>query len=50
MNGQFTVDGPDCLWVSDITEHVTAEGKVYVAVVVDAWSRRGVGWSIADHI
>jgi putative transposase len=34
----------------DITEHLTAEGKVYLAVVVDAWSRRVVGWSIADHI
>jgi putative transposase len=44
------VDRPDRLWVSDVTEHATAEGKVYVAVVVDAWSRRVVGWSIADHI
>jgi putative transposase len=32
------------------TEHPTAEGKVYLAVVLDAWSRRVVGWSIADHI
>ena len=50
VNRQFTVDGPDRLWVSDITEHATAEGKVYVAVVLDAWSRRVVGWSIASHI
>ena len=50
VNRQFAVEGPDRLWVSDITEHATAEGKVYVAVVVDAWSRRVVGWSIADHI
>lgn len=50
VNRQFTVHGPDRLWVSDITEHPTAEGKVYVAVVVDAWSRRVVGWSIADNI
>ena len=50
MNRQFTVEGPDRLWVSDITEHATAEGNVYVAVVLDAWSRRVVGWSIADHI
>jgi hypothetical protein len=50
VNRQFRVDGPDRLWVSDITEHPTAEGKVYVAVVLDAWSRRVVGWSIADHI
>lgn len=34
------------LWVTDITEHRTREGKVYCAVVLDAWSRRVVGWSI----
>jgi putative transposase len=47
---RFSVDGPDRLWVMDVTEHPTDEGKVYLAVVVDAWSRRVVGWSIADHI
>jgi transposase InsO family protein len=36
----------DQLWVTDITEHPTQEGKVYCAVVLDAWSRRVVGWSI----
>jgi putative transposase len=50
VNRQFSVDGPDRLWVSDITEHPTATGKVYLAVVLDAWSRRVIGWSIADHI
>ena len=34
----------------DVTEHPTGEGKVYLAVVLDAFSRRVVGWSIADHI
>jgi putative transposase len=34
------------LWVTDITEHPTREGKVYCAVVLDAFSRRVVGWSI----
>ena len=34
----------------DITEHPTDTGKVYLAVVVDAWARRVVGWSIADHL
>ena len=47
---QFNVDGPDRLWVMDVTEHRTDEGKVYLGVVVDAWSRRVVGWSIADHM
>ena len=41
---------PDRLWVMDVTEHPSEEGKVYLAVVLDAWSRRVVGWSIADHI
>jgi len=50
VNRQFSVDGPDRLWVADITEHPTATGKVYIAVVLDAWSRRVIGWSIADHI
>ena len=43
VNRRFTVEGRDRLWVSDITEHATAEGKVYLAVVLDAWSRRVVG-------
>ncbi len=39
-------DQPDQLWVTDITEHPTREGKVYCAVVLDTWSRGVVGWSI----
>jgi putative transposase len=33
-------------WVTDVTEHPTREGKLYCAVVLDAWSRRVIGWSI----
>ena len=47
---QFDPEGPDELWVMDVTEHPTDEGKVYLAVVLDAFSRIVVGWSIADHI
>lgn len=47
---RFHPSGPDRLWVADITEHPTREGKVYCAVVLDAWSRRVIGWSIADHL
>jgi putative transposase len=43
---QFAREAPDQLWVTDITEHPTREGKVYCAVVLDACSRRVVGWSI----
>jgi|SRR5579884_430638 len=46
----FSVDEADRLWVMDVTEHPTDEGKVYLATVLDAWSRRVVGWAIADHI
>ncbi|ADG97628.1 Integrase catalytic region [Segniliparus rotundus DSM 44985] len=47
---KFTADRPDKLWVTDITEHATDEGKVYCAAVLDVFSRRVVGWSIADHL
>ena len=50
VNRRFDPEGPDRLWVMDVTEHATGEGKVYLAAVLDAWSRRVVGWSIADHI
>src|ERR671921_1602321 len=43
---QFAREEPDLLWVTDITEHPTREGKVYCAVVLDTYSRRVVGWSI----
>ncbi|MYH96619.1 MAG: IS3 family transposase [Acidimicrobiia bacterium] len=42
----FARSEPDRLWVTDITEHSTREGKVYCAVVLDTFSRRVVGWSI----
>jgi putative transposase len=50
VNRQFTASGPDRLWLTDITQHRTTEGWVYCAVVLDAWSRRVIGWSIADHL
>jgi putative transposase len=46
VNRQFARTGRDQLWVTDITEHPTREGKLYCAVVLDACSRRVVGWSI----
>ena len=50
VNRKFAVSGPDRLWCADITEHPTGQGKVYATVVIDAWSRRVVGLSIADHL
>lgn len=43
---QFARDAPDRLWLTDITEHPTREGKLYCCVVLDAYSRSVVGWSI----
>jgi len=43
---QFHRDQADELWVTDVTEHPTRDGKVYCAVVLDAWSRRVIGLSI----
>ena len=47
---RFVADAPDRLWCTDITEHPTAEGKVYTCAVLDVFSRTVVGWSIADHM
>jgi len=46
VHRQFARPVRNQLWVTDITEHPTREGKVYCAVVLDTWSRRVVGWSI----
>lgn len=47
---QFTADGPNRLWVADITYIPTLEGWLFLAVVMDAWSRRIVGWSMRDDL
>ena len=46
----FQADGPNKLWVADITYVPTWAGFLYLAVVIDAWSRRVVGWSMANHL
>ena len=46
----FLPPGPDRLWVADITQQRTGEGWLYLAVILDAFSRRVVGWSMADHL
>jgi len=46
----FGVDEPDQLWVADITYVPTWSGFLYLAVVVDAWSRRVVEWSMQTHL
>jgi putative transposase len=46
----FTAAAPNQLWVADITYLRSWEGFVYLAVVVDAFSRKVVGWAMADHL
>lgn len=46
----FSVEGPNRLWVADITYVPTWVGPLYLAVVLDAWSRRIVGWAMTTHL
>jgi len=46
----FHADAPDRLWVADITYLPTWQSFLYLAVVVDTYSRRVVGWAMADHL
>jgi len=46
----FTADGLDRLWIAEITYIPTWSGFLYLSVVVDAWSRRVVGWAMANHL
>ena len=47
---EFSAWGPDELWLTDITEHRTDEGKLYVCAIKDVWSNRIVGYSIDDRM
>jgi putative transposase len=46
----FAPEAPNRLWVADLTEVATWEGKLYLAVVIDCYSRRCVGWAMAEHM
>ena len=47
---EFSADAPNRLWVADITYIPTWAGFLYLAVVLDAYSRKIVGWSMAEHL
>jgi len=47
---RFAAAAPDQLWVADITYVSTWMGFLYLAVVLDAYSRRVVGWAMAEHV
>jgi putative transposase len=50
VDRNFVASRPNQLWVADITFVPTASGFLYLAVVLDAWSRKIVGWSMANHL
>jgi len=50
LGRQFTVESPDQVWAGDITYIPTAKGFSYLAVIVDLFSRRVVGWAMAEHL
>ena len=50
VDRDFSANGPNQLWVADITFVPTAAGFLYLAVVLDAWSRKVVSWSMANHL
>jgi len=47
VNRDVTVTAVNQLWVTDITEHPITEARVYSCVVLDAFSRKAVGWAIS---
>jgi transposase InsO family protein len=50
LNRQFDVTAPNKVWTTDITYVWTLEGWLYVAIIIDLFSRQVVGWSIDDHM
>jgi transposase InsO family protein len=46
----FTPDAPDQLWAGDVTYLRTQQGWLYLATVIDLYSRRVIGWALADHL
>jgi len=50
VNRNFTADRPDALWVTDLTYVPTRSGMGYVCFIVDAFSRRIVGWRVASNM
>ena len=50
VNRNFTAEAPDRVWTADITYVHTREGFLYLAFILDVYSRRVVGWSMATHL
>ena len=50
LNRQFNVIAPDTYWIGDITYIPTKKGWLYLATVIDLYSRQIIGWSMADNM
>src|SRR3712207_218293 len=50
VDRNFAASGPNQLWVADITFIPSAAGFLYLAVVLDVWSRKVIGWATANHL
>jgi putative transposase len=50
VNRNFGAEEPDQLWAADITYVRSREGFLYLAFILDAYSRKIVGWSMATHL
>jgi transposase InsO family protein len=50
VDREFTATAPNVTWLTDITEHPTSEGKLYLCAIKDLWSTRIVGYSIGDRM
>jgi putative transposase len=50
LDGNFTADAPNRKWAGDISYIWTAQGWLYLAVILDLHSRRVVGWAVSDRM
>lgn len=50
LNQEFKVDRPNAVWVTDITEFKTSNGKLYLATIKDLFHKEVVGWALANHM
>ena len=50
LNRNFSAPAPNCVWVSDLTFIATKEGWLYLAVIIDLFSRIVVGWAVSDSL
>jgi transposase InsO family protein len=46
---QFTIDEPNKVWVADVTQHETDEGWLFLAIIIDVYSRLVIGWSMGER-